>query len=131
MVEKLKYAVPFGILFGILVTVSFLGGLMVSLQFAPAPVSVALFDLIYFAPVMGVGALILGIIEAFVSLWLYAKHVKWVWPFVIVIAIVLGGVASFFSLWLIWVLVALFNILLSWGLFQLIDLHHLKKTKHA
>lgn len=123
---KLKYAILFALTFAILTGISFLAGLFASIQMAPPPVAEAMVDYTGFVPVMMIGAFILNLLQTFLLLWLYSAHKKWCWPVTLILALFLGGLASFFSFWLIWVLVTLANLLLSFVLFRFAELKNLK-----
>jgi len=112
---KLKYAILFAISFAVLTSLSFAGGLLLNIEFAPPPVSQALFDLISFMPIIFIASLILGFLESFLLLWLAQHHhPKWLWIITLVLAIILGGLASFFSLVTVWVLTAIANLVLTY-----------------
>ncbi len=124
---KLKYASLFALSFAVLTALAFLAGLFMNIEFAPAPVAQALFDLVTFAPVMAIGALIISFAQVFLSLWLHTLHQKWFWPLNMIIAIILGGLGSFFSLWLVWILIAVANGLLNLIMLRFLELCHLKQ----
>ena len=119
MGRRLKYVGGFGVLFGVLALLSFLGGLMINLQFAPAPMSVALYDLASFGPVMGIGGIILAWLQGFLLLWLHKNHHKWALLGAVLTAVLLGGLVSFFSMWLIWAITTLLNLIMVWVLFKI------------
>ncbi len=119
MAKKLKYVASFGVVFGILAALAFLGGLMIDLQIAPAPMSANLFELSSFGPVMAIGSIILAWLEGFLVLWMKAKHAKWLPLFSFVVAVLLGGAVAFFSMYLIWGIVTLINLLMVWVLCRL------------
>lgn len=124
--HKMKYAALFALSFAVLTTLCFLSGIFINIELAPPPVAQAISAFIGFAPTMFIGALILGVIETFLVLWLYEKQRKWFWPAYLIIAILLGGLASFFSLWLIWILVALSNIVLTFIMARFLELRQFK-----
>lgn len=123
---KLKYAALFALSFAVLTGLAFLAGLFLNIEFAPSPVAMALFDLAGFAPIMTVGALILGFAEAFLGLWLYHSRRNWFWPVVLILSIIFGGLASFFSLWIVWVFVAIACLLLNLIMVRFIELREFK-----
>ena len=118
MVKRLKYVSGFGVIFGVLALLSFLGGLMINLQFAPAPMSMALYDLASFGPVMAIGGIILGWLQGFLLLWLHAHYRRWALVATVVTAVLLGGLVAFFSMWLIWAITTILNLLLVWALYR-------------
>lgn len=109
-----------GVLFALLTALGFLGSLALYIQFVPQPLASALSDLTYFVPMVALGALILGMLQGVVVLWLHAKNQNLFWVVQVILALTFGGLASFFSIWLIWVVVALINLFLVWVLCLLI-----------
>ena len=118
MVRKLKYVGGFGVLFGIVAMLSFLGGLMINMQYAPTALSEALQELAQMAPVMAIGGIIFGWIQGFLLLWLYKNHCKWALVASVITAVLLGGAVSFFSMWLIWAITTLLNLVMVWALLK-------------
>ena len=116
------------LLFAVLTFLGFLGLLTVYVHFVPEPIASALEDLNYFAPIMAVGALILGIIQALVNLWLYSKNLFVFWGINIMFALMFGGFSSFFSIWIIWTFITGVNLFLVW-VFSLLLRIHLVKSK--
>lgn len=111
---KLGLVLIFAVLFGVLALLSFLGALTLYTQFVPEPLSSALQDLDYFAPIVGLVALILGALQAMLNLWLYSKKFVVFWAVNIVLALIFGGLASFFAIWVIWTTITLLNLFLVW-----------------
>ena len=118
MMKKLKYVGGFGVVFGVIAMLSFLGGLMINMQYAPAPLNMALQELGQMAPVMGIGGIIFGWIQGFLLLWLRKKYAKWALVASVITAVILGGLVAFFSMWLIWAITTLLNLVMIWALFK-------------
>jgi hypothetical protein len=119
MGKRLKYVGGFGVIFGVLAMLSFLGGLMMNMQYAPAPMNMALQELGQMAPVMAIGGIILGWLQGFLLLWLRGHYAKWTLVATVVTALVLGGLVAFFSMWLIWAITTILNLLMVWALFKI------------
>lgn len=111
---KIRLVIINGLLFGVLAFLSFLGALNLYIQFVPSPLSSALQDLNYFAPIVAIAALILGLLQAILNLWLYHKKAVIFWGVNVILALLFGGLASFFAIWIIWALITLVNLFLVW-----------------
>lgn len=125
--QKLLLVLIFGLLFGALGGLCYLGALTLYIHFAPEPLATALSDLEYFAPLMGLSALVLGIVQALLNLWLYHKKFAIFWLVNIVLALIWGGLASFFAIWLVWTIITLLNLCLVW-FYTILFQHQLTKA---
>ena len=131
LIVKLRLILVHGVLLGLLTFFGFLGALMLYMQFVPTPVAAALNDLSYFAPIMGIGAGVLGLVQALLFLWIYSKQKPLIyWGLGLILAVLFGGLASFFSIWMIWLVVAVISLFLDWLLMVLIQ-RALDKAKLA
>lgn len=119
--SKFRLVLTHSVLFSVLAVLAYLGALGLYIEFLPRPLALAFSDLIYFVPMMGLGALILGILQAMLVLWLYYKKAFIFWSVQVVLALLFGGVVAFFSAWLIWVAVSLVNLFSVWILCLLIQ----------
>jgi hypothetical protein len=126
---KIKLVLIHAVLFGILAFLSFLGALTLYMQFVPEPLSSALGDLNYFAPIVAIGALIFGALQAILNLWLFHKKFTLFWIVNVIIALLLGGLASFFAIWIIWTLITLLNLFLVWFFMILVQREMNKSLK--
>ncbi len=130
--SKLKYAICFAASFAVLTLISFLAGLFIVTQYAPPPIANSLLELFGFSPPIFIGALILGLAQAFLSLWVAQHHIRWFWLINVIIAIALGCLASFFSLqtlWIIWGLVTVANLLLNLLMLRFLELRQFKHVE--
>ncbi len=127
MLRRLKYVGGFGVIFGVIAMLSFLGGLMINMQYAPAPLNMALQELGQMGPVMGIGGIILGWLQGFLLLWLHGKHRKWALVATVVTAVLLGGLVAFFSMWLIWAITTILNLIMVWALYKTYGCECVKK----
>ncbi len=109
-----RWVLVHAVLFGVLTFLSYLGVLALYIQFAPGPVASAMADLNIFAPMMGVGAFVVGVLQALLNLWLRQKSFGVFWFVNAVLALLFGGLVSFFSMWVIWLMVTLLNVFLVW-----------------
>ena len=124
---KFRLVLVHALLLGVLTFLSFLGALTLYLQFMPGPVASAMMDLTEFAPIMGVGGFVIGIIQALLNLWLYQKNFAAFWVVNAILVVLFGGLASFFSIWVIWLIITLLNVFLVW-FFVLLLQRELNKT---
>lgn len=122
-----RWVLVHAVLFGVLTFLGYLGVLALYIKFAPGPVASAMSDLNIFAPMMGVGAFVVGVVQALLNLWLYRKGFVVFWLVNVPLALLFGGLVSFFSMWVIWLMITLLNVFLVW--FSALLLHReLHKT---
>ena len=124
---KIRLIITHGLLLGLLTALSFWGALKLYINFVPRPLGAAFKDLNNFTHIVGIGALILGCLQAMLLLYVYPRHQSWYWVLGIALAFLFGGLASFFSIWPIWVLVSLVSLLLD-GLLAVLIQHALSSS---